>query len=274
MMLHPDLQHARPLMVVGAPRCGTRFVAKTLNRHPSILVQGEIPSRAMDNAVRFLSETGDFFASEPRWSATWENGRRDLLYAIWTSMLKGTPRGTRAPITWFGHKTPRHDRYWEFYRRFVGDIDIKYVFCMRKFVDHYLSMTSIVKHRNVNSVPLKQDRIKFIARDYRASVACYADMKLALGDSVSLFLLDDLREGGIDYVRETLFERLGIGVDHRTLARIDVSQRANPTEARGSRRTELTAEEIDFLNRNRDLKEALEALRAASPLGSKIHSAA
>ena len=59
MFIHANLRDARPLMVVGGPRCGTRFVANALNRSPTVRVQGEIPPEAMDRAVRFLSETTD-----------------------------------------------------------------------------------------------------------------------------------------------------------------------------------------------------------------------
>ena len=262
MFIHPKLRDARPLMIVGGPRCGTRFVANALNRSPIVLVQREIPSQAMDNAVRFLSEASDYFASVPQWAAGWEQGRRALLYALWASMVKGRPLAVRTPTSWFGHKTPRHDQYWEFYRDFFGDISPKYVFCMRNFVDHYLSMNSM------NDVLIDQ-----VAREYRASVARYAEMKAALGENVSLFILDDLREGGIDYVRETLFERLGIEVDRQTLSRIDVSHKANSTEGVGRpRRKELTADERSFLDKNDDLLDALQALRAATPLRRNIDS--
>jgi hypothetical protein len=258
MFIHPNLRDARPLMVVGGPRCGTRFVANALNRSPTVLVQGEIPSQAMDNAIRFLSETTDYFASVPQWAAGWEQGRPALLYALWASMVKRNPRAVRRTITWFGHKTPRHDSYWEFYRDFLGDDVVpKYVFCMRNFVDHYLSMNSMNERHTIDRV----------ATEYRASATRYAEMKAALGENVSLFILDDLREGGIDYVRETLFERLGIEVDQRTLARIDVVHQANSTEGAGrSRRRELTVGERVFLDKNDDLLEALEALRAGRPL--------
>jgi hypothetical protein len=265
MFIDSNLRKARPLMVVGAPRCGTRFVAGALNRSPTVLVQGEIPSEAMDNAVRFLSETTAYFASVPDWAASWQQSRHALLYALWTSMVKGRQRPARTTIAWFGHKTPRHDRYWEFYRDFLGGISPKYVFCMRNFVDHFLSMSSMNEGYSIDLVAMK----------YRASVARYAEMKAALGDDVSLFVLDDLSAGGVDYLRETLFERLGIEGDDRTLARIDASRRANSTEGAGrSRRKELTAEECAFLDRNDDLLEALQALRAARPLVRTVESTA
>jgi hypothetical protein len=265
MFIHPNLREARPLMVVGAPRCGTRFVASALNRSPVVRVQGEIPWQAMDNAVRFLSETTEYFTSAPQWAASWHYSRHALLYALWTSMVKGRPRAIRTAITWFGHKTPRHDRYWEFYRDFFVDVKPKYVFCIRNFVDHYLSMNSMNERHSIDS----------IARDYRVSVARYAEMKAALGEDISLFVLDELGEGGVDYLRRTLFEGLGIEVDDRTLSRIDVSRRANSTEGAGrSRRTELSAEERKFLERNTDLLDALQALRAARPLGGTADSGA
>jgi hypothetical protein len=96
-------------------------------------------------------------------------------------------------------------------------------------------------------------------------------MKAALGENVSLFILDDLREGGIGYVREALFERFGIEIDGPTLAPIDVTLKPNSTEGAGAtRRTQLTIDERLFLNDNKDLAKALEALRAAQPLERKM----
>jgi hypothetical protein len=183
-------------------------------------------------------------------------------------MLKGMPRPSSGTVAWFGHKTPKHDEYWEFYRDFFPDVSPKYVFCMRNFVDHYLSLNSLKEHRSTDRVDRARN-IHLVAREYRAAVSRYADMKASLGDDVSLFILDDLGEGGIDYVRETLFERLGIEVDQATLSRIDVSRRANSTEGAGaSRRTDLSGDERAFLDKNQDLLEALDALRAARPLDS------
>ena len=113
--------------------------------------------------------------SEPRWSNRWNHNRRDLLYGIWSSILKRKAHMPRAGLTWFGHKTPRHDRYWKFYRDFLGDGDMspKYVFCMRNFVDHYLSVNAMNEAHTID----------LVAQEYRASVARYAEMKAALGDS-------------------------------------------------------------------------------------------
>ena len=261
MFLNPDLREARPLMVVGAPRCGTRFVANALNRHPAIVLHGEIPDPAMVRAVRFLTQTDKYFESIPEWATTWRRSHRDLLYCIWSSILKRKQLGTRDKIEWFGHKTPGHDQYWKFYRDFLGDLRPKYVFCMRNFTDHYLSIKSLnPKHTIFRS-----------AKRYRATVNRYAEMKAELGDNVSLFILDDLRDGGIDYVRTTLFERLDIEVDDLTLARTDVSVKANSTEGHGrSRRQELSADEIAFLEKNQDVLEGLEAVRAARPLAPPV----
>ena len=248
-------------MVVGGPRCGTRFVAGALNCSPTVFVQGEVPPRAMDKAVRFLSETGDYFASVPQWATSWQQSRLTLLYALWMSMVKDERPVLRAPLNWFGHKTPRHDQYWQFYRDFLGDPSPKYVFCMRNFTDHYLSMNSMNPRH----------RIDVVAAKYRDLVARYAEMRVALGEDISLFILDDLMDGGLDYLRETLFERLGIEVDAGMLARIDPARRANSTEGAGKhRRRELSAAERAFLDENQDLLEALPALRAARPLARSV----
>ena len=45
MLLNPALNNARPLMIVGLPRCGTRFIANAFNEHPAVHLNGEIPPR-------------------------------------------------------------------------------------------------------------------------------------------------------------------------------------------------------------------------------------
>ena len=155
-------------------------------------------------------------------------------------MVKGKQLESTADTAWFGHNTLGMIDIGKFYREFFGEVCPKYVFCMRNFVDHP-SMHSMYQDLSIES----------LARKFRYFVARYAEMKATLGDNVLSFILDDLREGGIDYVRTTLFERLDIEVDDLTLAQINVSRQANSTEGHGrSRRRELTAQESAFLEQN------------------------
>ena len=87
-------------------------------------------------------------------------------------------------------------------------------------------------------------------------------MKGALGDDVSLFILEDLREGGVDYLREVLFDRLGIPVSADVLARIDPSTPANSSAQKGVEKRSLNDAERAFIAKHPDLVEALEAVRS------------
>ena len=87
-------------------------------------------------------------------------------------------------------------------------------------------------------------------------------MKEALGDDVSLFILEDLREGGVDYLREVLFDRLGIPVSADVLTRIDPNMPANSSAQKGVEKRSLNDAERAFISKHPDLVEALDAVRS------------
>jgi hypothetical protein len=257
--LHPALADAKPLIVAGGARCGTGFVARTYAAHPEIQMQGEIHPPAMEAAIRFLEETEAIFERmPPRWehrAAGWRVHRRDLIYAMWGALAKGTVGGPplrdlARPVQYFGVKTPRHDRYWQFYRSFLGD-DVRWVICIRDFVAHYLSNDA-----------MRSQPIEPVARSYRELVDRYHAMRTELGDKVSLFILDDLASGGIEYIRETLFDRLGIPVSEGTLDRIDPERPVNSSQRAQRRLRALTRDERRFLRSNSDLTETIDRLRS------------
>lgn len=261
MFIHPNIAEARPLLVVGLPRSGTRFVANALNRHPDIHINGEIPREAMDCAERFLRNSDLTFARrvQRRGEAEavgWHRGRHHLLYAIWGGLVKrngmSEPNG---PVTWYGYKTPTHDCYWRFYRDFLGDHGPKYVFCVRDFVGYHISREAV-----------GEPSIQGSAQQYREGVNRYAEMKAELGEDVSLFVLNDVKDGGIEYIRERLFDHFGIAIDDRTLQGIDPTKQANSSKSKGVHGRELTKEEREFLSANMDLERGLEAAKAGKRL--------
>ncbi|CAB4908084.1 unannotated protein [freshwater metagenome] len=264
MLLNPVLDNARPLMVVGLPRCGTRFIANAFNKHPAVHLNGEIPHVTMKAAIEFVTATDEFFTSRDRVltnrdnayvtiESGWTTQRRELLYTMWASLPKSVPVALPDhSVGWYGHKTPNHDQFWEFYRDFFGGSGPKYVFCMRGFADNYISRDAI------GAKPIAQ-----VAKQYRAAVNRYADMKEALGDDVSLFILEDLREGGVDYLREVLFDRLSIPVSADVLTVIDPHTPANSSAQKGIEKRSLNDAERAFIAKNRDLVEALDAARSA-----------
>lgn len=275
MFLHPDLVGARPLMVVGLPRCGTTFISTAYNEHPDIVLETEIPHVVMDSAIALLQSAGEHYANRarilvkrrqdyaargielPEVQTSWAAHRRDLLFAMWGSLGKRALEPLPGhSIGWYGHKTPNHDRYWEFYRDFLGEEQRpRYLFCLRNFVDNHLSRDAI------GAKPIRQ-----VAAQYREAINRYADMKAALGSDVSLFILDDLRDGGIDYIRTSLFDNLGIAVDQATLDRIDPARSVGSSQSAGIAKRDLSDQERAFLDQHPELISALDVARAAQPL--------
>jgi hypothetical protein len=268
VITHPYIADANPLLVVGSPRCGTRFVANALQTHPDIHLNAEIPLQAMAATevwLRRLSHTYQGYAVHARragWERGWEGSRHEMVYAIWATLTKGVFRAPDHPVAWYGYKTPHHERFWPLWRDlFPADRQPRYVFCTRNFLDHSRSQQAKTPAVTIDK----------IAAEYRQSVNTYAEMKAALGDHVSLFVLDDLASGGRDYVREVLFDRLSIPVDAETLSRIDPGRPVNDGASMGQSKRPPTDAERSFLERNQDLLTALDAVRLATPIPAENH---
>lgn len=263
MIIHPNIADAAPLLVVGTPRSGTRFVANALNAHPDIHLNGEIPLRAMEETeawLRRLSDAYEDFAANPRrvgWETGWQTNRHQLVYALWGTLFKGAFKLPDRPVAWYGYKTPHHERFWPLWRDlFPDDRQPRYVFCIRNFLDQSSSQLAKTPKMTI-------DRI---AANYRQSINTYAEMLAELGDHVSLFVLDDLADGGVDYICQAVFDSFGIPVNRDTLVQIDPGRRVNDGASRGREKRPFTDEERAFLGRNRDLLDALDAVRLGKPI--------
>lgn len=258
--MNPALRDAEPLIIGGGARCGTRFVASCYAKHPDIQLQGEIHPPAMERAIEFLEDLDAMYSALPEHRQSraggWRTYRRDLLYSLWVGLTAASTPVEQLvrPVRFLGMKTPRHDAYWRFYRDFLGD-EVRWVVCVRDFVGHYLSVTSMFG-----------GSIDPIADSYRQVIARAEQMRAELGNRVSIFVLNDL--DGVDYVKDVLFDRLNIPVDADTLERIDTDQRVNSTTGAGKRRrTELTDDERAYLRENPDLLDAVDRVRELAASG-------
>jgi hypothetical protein len=185
------------------------------------------------------------------WARGWQKSRHTILYSMWSTLAKSPARRPAASVKWYGYKTPYHKRFWSFYSDFFEKLTPRFVFCVRNFVDHHLS-----------AYAMTSKSIEQRATLYHRSLDIYADMKTKFPDQVSLFILDDLADGGVDYVRSALYDDLGIPVGQTTVEQIDPGRRANDSKSKGRVKRDLTRDEREFLKRNADLSEALDALRA------------
>lgn len=265
MFLHPYIANAGPLIVCGSPRSGTRFVANALHAHPEIHLNGEIPLAAMEDTERWLRglETRYWrWAEHPRrrgWEWGWQANRHLLIYSIWASLFKGEFKLPDGPVRWYGYKTPHHERFWPLWRDlFPAGMQPKYVYCTRNFIDHYRSQQAKTPKMDIGK----------IANNYRQSINTYAEMKGELGDSVSLFILDELKDGGVEYVKMVLFDSLGIAAEDEVLSSINPLRPANSSPALGIEKEPLSDEARRFIDRNADLLYAVDAARKGTGIAA------
>ena len=117
---------AKPLIVFGMGRSGTRMCANILNNSRDVELQGEIGGAVGSKMMAWLvSVATQKQAPEP--------GR---MYGLARSAFRdSTPSRpmVRPRARWFGHKTPRHERHFARYEAIFNDParEPHYVYCLR-----------------------------------------------------------------------------------------------------------------------------------------------
>lgn len=168
---------ARPLIVCGFGRSGTRMCANILANSNDVELQGEIPPALADQTFSFLINT-------KRDRARPDPDRDHMLARVVFREMAGKRSVTRNKALWFGHKTPHHERYFDSYERIFDQPDLRarYVYCVRNPFDVWRS------HRNMPWAGFR-DAGSF-AKAWVRSVERYRVMRAAAPDRVMLFNLD------------------------------------------------------------------------------------
>lgn len=117
---------ARPLIVFGMGRSGTRMCANILNNSRDVELQGEIGGQVGSKMMAWLVSVAT--QKDPP-----EPGR---MYRLARSAFRdSTPSRplVRERARWFGHKTPRHERHFDRYEAIFNDpaLEPHYVYCLR-----------------------------------------------------------------------------------------------------------------------------------------------
>lgn len=255
-MKYPD--NAVPLIVVGRPRAGTRFLVGALNKFPEITIQGELPNPVMDQVEGFIDGVDAYYerAALRRESSEqalqyWREKKTELIFSIWANAGQSKIVKPHKECRYFGYKRPNNEFRFSFYEKHFHDRKPVYIYCCRNFTDNYLSISSRWPDR----------KIRRVADEYVASIRQYWHMKQAAPDRVFAFLLDEYTAKGIDHMKGNVLDQLDIEQSARVLKAIAQMTPKNTTEGLGvERRRVLTKSEQRYIKRRSDLRAEFEKL--------------
>lgn len=252
-----------PLIVCGRPRAGTRYVTHVLNKFGTVQLQGEIPLGVMKAMHAFIEGVESDYESaankgEERWVRQlerWRTNKEALIASCWTYLPKDGSATVRKNLQYYGYKRPGHEHYIQFYERHLTSRKPIYIYCIRAFREHYLSVKSRWPKRPIDKV----------AKDYLDSIRCYWAAKEICGGRLLTFILDDLEELGFVTMEKRILEPLDLPVDElRRESLQGIGAKNRTCEDLGLRRRyELTDEEADYIAQNSELTTAFEDVRRA-----------
>ena len=249
----------KPLIIVGRQRAGTRFLTNLLNSFDEVTIQGEVPTHVMEKVVHFIQDIDNYYvktasrsARQRRYYETWCRKKEDLLFSIWEFANQSPAVMSGAKTRYFGYKRPNNEMYFDFYEKAFAFRQPVYVYCIRNFVDNFLSVVSRWPDRSIEDV----------ADAYMESVTQYHKMKEAAVDRVLLFNLDNHKRYGIDHVEKNVICPLGLKLTDEHRNRIMRMKGKNRTEEdlKIPRRKKLSTSEQQFLGRHPELEKVFQEL--------------
>lgn len=202
MVSYPPADTTTPIIVVGPPRSGTRFITNVLNAIPGVTIHGEIPEPIINNVLRVVNKCDQMYVNNQfRNSAqNWDLAKREFMFASWATLNKNKPRKSDKDSIYFGYKTPFHEKYFDFYNNYFYPNQPEYICCIRSFPGHLLSVQARWPKRIT----------PYIAFRYIMSLRQIRSMKEKKPDQVLLFFLDDYKKIGNRYLSEKIFKPLGL----------------------------------------------------------------
>jgi len=241
------LKNVTPLIVVRRQRAGTRYLTEVLNSFDDVTIQGEIPNPVMRSLVKFIQESEKYYRGAAKWEnprrvreyQAWTEKKRDLIYAMWANTTQSRRLNPSPDCRYYGYKRPNNEFYFDFYEKHLADQKAVYVYCVRNFVDNYLSISSRWPDRT----------IEMVADDYLKSVEHYRKIKQAAPDRVLLFNLDDHIKYGFGYLDKNIIEKLDLDLkeDLRTYLAGMGAKNQTVNVSANPRREALTNEEEAYL---------------------------
>lgn len=258
------LKKASPLIVFGRPRAGTRFITNVLNGFPEVTLQGEIPDPVMDAMEAFIERVEQYYRERSenkgevaeRQFRLWRDKKAALMYGFWAGVSQAGRAQPGKNCKYFGYKRPEHEKYFGFYERHFDQTKACYVFCVRNFVDNYLSIKSRWPVRKIAQV----------AEQYLASVDRYWEAFESARGRVLLFNLDDHIQHGFEYTETAIIEPLGLEPSEQLRNKLTGMAATNTTQGDHgrARRTSLNAREQAFVDSRPELTDRFRELCVAA----------
>ena len=244
----------------GRTRGGTRFITNLLNSFPAVTLQGEIPDPVMDALGEFIDRVEHYYRDRAdrrgeaglKQFALWNDKKKALIFSFWAGTSQASRAQPGANCTYFGYKRPEHEKYFEFYEHHFPEGEARYVFCVRNFVDNYLSIKSRWPARKIEAV----------AEHYIESIRQYQKAVEVAADRIVLFNLDDHIKYGLDYTQSSVLKPLGLQPAQTHRDKLMAKGPTNTTEGDHGRkrRTELNPRERAFVASRPELDDLFQAL--------------
>jgi len=257
------LKQVSPLIIFGRPRAGTRFITNVLSSFPEVTLQGEIPDPVMDAMEAFIERVEKYYRERSekkkdvgeRQFGLWKDKKAALMYAFWAGVSQAGRAQPGNNCRYFGYKRPEHEKYFEFYERHFKQQKPTYIFCVRNFVDNYLSIKSRWPARKIAQV----------AAQYLSSVERYWKAVESAEGRVLLFNLDDHIRHGFEYTETAIIKPLKLEPSDQLrskLAGMGATNRTQEDHGR-TRRTSLNAREQAFVDSRPELADRFRELCVA-----------
>ena len=241
-----------PLIVCGFPRSGTLTCAQALGLSPDVELQGEMG--APDQTIAYLEALKAWHGAHGARGAPWADKSYDVIFDVIAGAAPGR-RIVRPGARYRGHKTPRHERYFDRYEALFDrpDQQARYVYCLREPWAVWRSLKGMAwnSFRDAGAFTLA----------WVKSVETWERMAAAAPDRVLLFRLDDFAAAPDSdaFVREALLAPLGLDPARLSKPVADLGNNNASTVKAGRAPAPLFQDEIERIGRDAGVRRILTA---------------
>lgn len=214
-----------PLIVCGFVRSGTRMVADILNKEGRCCLQGEIPHAVAVPMLRYMKTLSKYYRRGAKKAESFLVKQHEPFERIFESATQSRVIRKKNAV-YFGHKTPKHERYFRDYEASFSYLNARYIYCQRNPLNVWRSLN------NMSWNPY--NNVQAFVEDWKNSQAQYRDMKSVGQDRVYMFDLDRFIESGADVISE-IFQFLELEIDPEKAAALASLPNTNSSKAKMGR---------------------------------------
>jgi hypothetical protein len=261
---------ARPLIVFGMGRSGTRMCANLLNNSRDVELQGEIGGPVGSKMMAWLYNVRvDKKAPDS-----------ERIYRLARAAFRDSTSSScriRNQARWFGHKTPRHERHFDRYEAIFDDPDrpAHYVYCLRNPFHVW---------RSYRVMPWNKFKtVRSFLDAWILSVQTYERMIEAAPGRVTLFNLDEMVRAPdrLAWIEPNLLAPLGISPDSFRRFVDDLENTNSASNKLGQKPSELPQSDLAEIASDREaarmirtyfpwMEEELAAYEGQAPLHKRL----